>query len=630
VLFADFRGIDFMESVVRKTGNDSIPILILIALTGILAYCNTFHVPFQFDDGAYIVNNPAIRSFRYLFSPTEIGSLTERSPTMMPTALRFAFKTRIIGYLSFAANYRLHGLDVAGYHVFNLLVHILNGMLVFLILKATLKTDRFEAAGGEGSAWTRGMIPVASSLLFVCHPIQTQAVTYLSQRFASLASFFCLLSLLLYIQARFATPGSKRSAQYIAALASAVAAMLTKEFSFTLPFLIALWEIAFGKGIVKDKVRFLAPFVATLTIIPALVFLQQADMKALDSTMRTITAADASNISRKSYLLAQFGVVVMYIRLLFLPVNQNVDHDVPAPQSLFEPQVFPSFLFLLALISVGVLLHVATARKTWKPELRLASFGILWFFISLSVESSVIPLGELVAEYRMYLPSVGMIIAVVSLASLASGRVLKDRVASPVVLYGFLMAIVIVLSVATYQRNKVWGSEIALWEDAARKSPGKSRPRQNLGTYYFLQGRLEDARRELLIALAMDPGNPEIHNNLGLVYKNNGEYEHAVREFTTVIRINPDDPMARYNLGNLFLAKGDFPEAIRQYLVALERVPDYDEVHNNLGVAFDRNGQLMEAIREFREAVRLNPENGNARKNLIGAMEKAGASRRDR
>jgi len=617
-----------MKPVHRSPGNT--PILILIALAGFLAYSNTFRVPFQFDDDAYVVNNPAIRSFGYVFAPTAVDALTERSPTSLPPALRYAFMTRTVGYVSLAANFRLHGLNVVGYHVFNLLIHILNGMLVFLVVRATLKTERFASPAGEDPAWPREMIPVVSSLLFVCHPIQTQAVTYISQRFASLASFFYLLSLLSYILARLESTGRMRPAAYAASLLAAVAAMLTKEFAFTLPFVIALYEMCFCEGAVGGKVRRLAPFALTLLVIPGLVFLRQADVKALDSTMRTITAADETHISRTDYLLAQGGVVMLYLRLLFLPVGQNVDHDVPVPLSLFEMPVFLSFLFLLALLSTGIFLYVTAGRKRGYPELRLISFGILWFFITISVESSVIPLGELAAEYRMYLPSVGAILSVVALASHASRRFRDVRVFRPAALYGFFAAVVLLLSAATYHRNTVWGSEISLWEDAARKSPRKIRPHQNLGTYYLLEGRLEDARRELSIALTLDPGNTELHNNLGLVYKKRGEYDHAVREFTTVLELNPGDPMAHYNLGNLFLAQGNLPEAIREYRIALERVPDYDEAHHNLGIAYEKNGQPAEAIREFREAVRLNPENRNARSNLARALEKANASRRGR
>jgi tetratricopeptide (TPR) repeat protein len=406
--------------------------------------------------------------------------------------------------------------------------------------------------------------------------------------------------------------------------------MVTKEFSFTLPFLIALYEVTFREGGVRERIRLLVPFAFTLLIIPSLVFLQQADTSALDSTMRAITAADVSKISRTDYLLTQFRVVPLYVRLLFLPVGQNVDHDIPVSRSFLEAPVLVSFLFLFALFSAGIWFRSVSAGRKEYPELRLASFGILWFFIVLSVESSVIPLGELVAEYRMYLPSAGLIVAVVSLGAYTARRFLKNGGSGAVAWCGLWAAIALIFSVATFHRNRVWGSEIALWEDAARKSPMKVRPHQNLGTYYFMRGRSEDARRELSIALALSPNDPEIHNNLGLVYKNMGQYDNAIREFHTALALDPEDGMAHYNIGNLYLMQGEIPEAIREYQAAVARVPDYDGVHNNLGIAYDKNGQFREAFREFEEAVRLNPENENARTNLRKIVDKLRDSERSR
>jgi len=185
-------------------------ILVVIALVGALAYSNTFTTPFQFDDDVYIVNNPTIKTFHYFISPSEVTRLGQQSPTSFPVALRSAFMTRIVGHLSLAINYHLHGLSVVGYHVFNLMIHILNGILVYLIVMATLETEYFSSPSRKETLNLHLIIPGACSLLFVSHPIQTQAVTYISQRFTSLAGFFFLLSLLLYIRFRTSSPGRRR------------------------------------------------------------------------------------------------------------------------------------------------------------------------------------------------------------------------------------------------------------------------------------------------------------------------------------------------------------------------------------------------------------------------------------
>jgi tetratricopeptide (TPR) repeat protein len=403
--------------------------------------------------------------------------------------------------------------------------------------------------------------------------------------------------------------------------------MLTKELTFTLPFVIALYEVFFFKASARDRFKALAPFIITLAIIPILVFSKQGTVNALDSTMRTITAADVTNIPRTDYLFTQLRVIMLYLRLLFFPTNQNVDHDVRVYHSPFALPVLASFIALLALFSLGVYLYRAAGGKKEYPELKLASFGIIWFFLTLSIESSIIPLGELVAEYRLYLPSVGMILAVVSLLFYAARKYSRVRVFSPTFLTVLISVAVVMLATATFLRNTVWSSETALWEDAARKSPARVRPHQNLGTYYGMQGRLEDAKRELILALELEPMNFELHNNLGMVYKKLGAFDDAREEYTTVLKLSPGDVMAHYNLGNLYLAQERLPEAIREYQITVDLIPDYDEAHNNLGIAYQKSGQFEAAIREFNRALQLNPQNEHVRRNLIETERQAEARR---
>jgi Flp pilus assembly protein TadD len=627
--------------MVKKLFDKQYLTLILIALLGILTYSNTFTVPFQFDDDAYVVNNPLIRTFHYFAAPFDVAELDRLSPDSFPVSLRYAFLTRILGYLSFAVNYRLHGLDVVGFHIFNLVLHLANASLLFLILRATL--NRGSLPSGEtrpGASFTRA-ISVIVPLIFVVHPIQTHAVTYITSRFVLLASFFFLLSLFLYIKAVLSTSPRARYPFYASALLSAVAAMLTKEFTFTLPFIIAFYDMTFITATLRERIKRLAPLSLTLLLIPTLIFLQQKSFNVLDSTMRTITAADVSKITRGDYLLTQFRVMTTYLRLLFFPVNQNLDYDFPVYHSLFAAPVFFSLLLLLALLGLAIYLFYRSAFSVQRSafnnqspvtrhpspvtEYRLIAFGIVWFFITLSIESSIIPLGELIAEYRLYLPSIGIITAFTALVHLAIRKFSTSAQLKGRLFAGLFSAAIMVLAVTAHARNGVWKDEISLWEDAALKSPARLRPHQNLGTYYSMKGRLEDARSELLIAIKLDPGNFELHNNLGIVYRKMGDFNNAVHEYTVALQLMPDDPMARYNLGNVFLAQGNYPEAIKRYGECLRIIPDYDELHNNLGIAFEKTGRFKEAIMEFEQALRLNPRNLNAKNNLVSLMRYTGA-----
>jgi Flp pilus assembly protein TadD len=295
--------------------------------------------------------------------------------------------------------------------------------------------------------------------------------------------------------------------------------------------------------------------------------------------------------------------------------------------SLFQLPVFASFTVLLALISLAVYLCFVSNKAGKYPALKVLSFGILWFFITLSVESSIIPLGELIAEYRVYLPSIGMIVAFVSLAVFVAERFPGFKKTNKTVISVLCALALIILPITTYVRNSVWKDEITLWENAVKNSPALVRPHQNLGTYYSMRGRLEDARNELVTALKLDPNNFELHNNLGIVFKKLGDYDRAIREFQTVMAIMPSDAMVHYNLGNVYLEQGRLQEAIQEYKTSLKVVPDYDDAHNNLGIAYERSGQLSEAIREFTAAIALNPRNVNAKNNLANCTRKIGTAR---
>ncbi|MBU5637903.1 tetratricopeptide repeat protein [Geomonas sp. Red69] len=579
-------------------------IFVSFTIIALAAYANTFHVPFQFDDDAYVVNNPIIRDFRSFLSPHQITAGTSLSPEGIPPALRFAFMTRMLGYLSLAVNYHLHGLEVFGYHAVNLTLHILNAFLVYLVLSRALGGRR-EQDAPRGAAFSQ--VALFASLIFLCHPIQTHAVTYVTSRFVLLAAFFSLCSLYSYTTSRHAVTGKKSTVLLVVSVVSAALAMLCKEFTFTLPFLILLFEYTFYPGSISTHIKKAAPLALTLPIIPALVFLQRGQLGAVDSTMRTITAADSSGISRMDYLLTQSRVIVRYLELLLFPVGQNVDHDFAIQHSISSPAVAVSLLLIAALLALA-----ATGLLRRKAAPPVIAFGLAWFFIGLSIESSIIPLGEISAEYRVYLPSIGIILIFAHGAKTIAERLSLGKVSS-----GLLAAAIILgLAVATGARNTVWQSEMSLWSDAAKKSPGKVRPHQNLALYYARAGNLEGARQELQKAISINPNDFELHNNLGVVLKQQGKNDEAIREYQTVLTLQPGDVMARFNLGNVYLVQKRYDKALELYRSCLQSIPEYDELHNNLGIVYGKLGQREQSIKAFEEALRLNPSNINAKRNL--------------
>lgn len=369
--------------------------LLAIIILGTIVYSNTFDASWHFDDHTAIVENYGIRNLK-----------------ATATAVR---ASRWIGFTTFALNYHFGKLEVFGYHLVNTCIHLISAILVYFLVLLTLKTPYLKDS--SISRYTASL-SLASALIFVAHPIQTQAVTYIAQRFTSLAALFYLLSLVLFIKARLQNlRGAKFYSPshlgfYLGSLLAAFLAMKTKEITITLPAIILLYEFFFFSPSLMSltkKLVYLIPFLLTFFIIPlsrygvGLLGISGGTFIGIAEVGDVIGDAtqETRALSRTDYLLTQFNVISTYIRLLFFPVNQNLDYDYPISRTLFEFPTFLSFLFLASVVAFGGWMF----KKS-----RLISFGIFWFFITLSVESSIIPIRDVIFEHRVYLPSVGFVI----------------------------------------------------------------------------------------------------------------------------------------------------------------------------------------------------------------------------
>jgi tetratricopeptide (TPR) repeat protein len=407
--------------------------------------------------------------------------------------------------------------------------------------------------------------------------------------------------------------------------------------------------------------RRLAVLVPSLLATGAVLFVAFGSGKPvgtwLSDVTEKLTASD--NTTRGEYLINQFRVVVTYIRLLFFPANQNLDYDYPTYESLFEPAVLCSFLVLAALGGFAIYLYRRSGPRATSPlpaprPARLIAFGIFWFFITLLVESSIIPIADHIFEHRLYLPAVGPFLAVTVLAFQGGSRL------SPRLVAGAMTVAVLVLAVATWERNRVWGSAISLWSDVVEKSPGKVRGHFNLGVAYKEADRLDEAIGELEAALAatkaydydpaylsklndylgvvynrkgmvdqayerlrtavsLDGGNANAHSNLALVLGKKGLVDQSIEQSQLALRLKPGLAEPYKNLGTACLVKGRLAEAASQLEKAIALDPKLADAYNNLGIVYLRMGKGGKAVEEFQTALRLKPERADFRENLAEA-----------
>jgi len=619
-------------------GKVSIHLAVILCI-GLLAYANSFSVPFTLDDNSSIVDNPVIRNLSAFLS----GAGYTYNPR------------RFVGYLTIALNHHFGGLEVAGYHAVNLAIHLANAQLVYLIARVTLATPflRGEDPAPDSAPPLHALVPLFASLLFVVHPIQTQAVTYVIQRLASLATLFYLAALFCYIKARlamaFRTAATARAGRegeagapfspalagwFTLSLACTIIAMRTKEITATLPLAVLLYEFSFFGADKKKRLLLLAPLLLTLLIVPIGLLTSGEPVGELLSDVSALTR-ETVEISRAEYLLTQFSVIATYLRLLLLPVNQNLDYDYPVYHSLFTPRVLFSFVLLALFASLAVWLYRKSGSGGRQTRLyRLGGFGIAWFFLALSVESSVIPIRDVIFEHRLYLPSFGFFLF------FAAGAA---HVARAVPVRGVVAAasvIVLSLAAATFARNNVWGDELRLWQDVLAKSPGKSRPYNNVGLLYknrgeidqaipyfekavaigqdflsydnlgvacYQKGRAKEAMELLERARALNPGYAPIYTNIGKICLEADDLQNAIRNLEEACRLAPDAPAANLNLGAAYTRRGDYDKAIFHLKRVLQHDPQALEARYNLGAAYYLAGSLPAAVQELETVLRLSP-----------------------
>ncbi|MBI5232883.1 MAG: tetratricopeptide repeat protein [Deltaproteobacteria bacterium] len=524
-----------------------------LVLIGILIYSNTLGGPFVLDDLLNIRDNPSIKDLKNFLDTSG---------------------TRYVAYLSFALNYSLGGLNPFTYHTANLLIHITNSLLVYLLVLALFETEPAQISNLSQQR-TAIMAGITASI-FLVHPLNTQAVSYITQRFTSLATFFYLLSLVLYLKARL--KGSRLF--YMLSVASALMAFKTKEISFTLPVIIMLLDIVFVRGEtrVKKRALMIAPYILASLIIPFELILPELGIYSLgDKTaefLRQSQITDLGTISAYEYLLTQLTVIPLYIKLFFAPTGLHFDYHYPVIEGI-GARLIAYCVLLVLMLGTGIWLLFYSLRKK-EFLLTLASAGILWFFITASIESSIIPLKDVISEHRTYLPNVGLSLSTVMLIFHLASRI-QNRDIYPAVYVVFIFALS-ALSFASYQRNTVWSDDLRLYLDEVEKNTHEAPPYNYLGIAYLDRGLLNEASAAFKDAVRIDPGLASARKNLGLVLSALGETDAAIEEFKKLSELKPG----------------------------------YAGAHYNLGLMYDRKGWFEEAKKEFKETLRLNPKNKEA------------------
>jgi tetratricopeptide (TPR) repeat protein len=551
--------------------------LLSLVTLGILIYSNTLGVPFCFDDAHNIEQNPHIRLTKLTFE--ELTRAAFKSPR----------SNRPIANLSFALNYYFHEYDVIGYHVVNIIIHIITAILLYFFLKTTLSLPVHSRKYKHHSS-----IAFFATLIWLVHPIQTQSVTYIVQRMNSMAAMFYVLSILLYTKGRLAKDNEKSWPWFAGCTLAGILSVSSKETAASLPFFIILYEWYFFQDHSKAWLRrHLASFAGILILFGLLAFVYMGT-NPLEGILSTYAHRDFTLTER---VLTQFRVIIYYISLLVYPHpgQLNLLHDFRVSHSLIDP--------ISTLVSAGAIVgSIGLAFYLAKKE-PLISFSILWFFGNLMIESSVIGL-EIIFEHRTYLPSMFFFVII---TILACRYVKRDFLKAAV-----LGMAVLLLCLWTYERNRTWNDPVTFWSDVVRKSPHNARAYNSLGKCYIDKRAYSMALTNVKQAIRLNPRSIEAHNNLGNIYFHQGLYDLAIEMYRKALDMNPGHHITYNNIGAACSKKGDVKKAIDMYTQAITIKSDFALAYSNLGILYLDHGRADKAIPFLRRAIELDPNFADA------------------
>ena len=550
--------------------------LLAIAVLIGIGYTNSLHGEFHLDD--------------LTFKDDSTLHLTDLS---LESIGRAAWHRRPVASLTFALNYYWGGHREAGYHAMNIAIHMAVAFALYWLLFLTFRTPRARPlfAGLEAPA------ALGATVLWAMHPVQTQAVTYIVQRMTSLAALFYVLALVAYLKGRF-SHGRQRGLWWTGALGTGALTLGSKEMAATLPLAVLLAEVCLVGGLDRPTLRVATRWIAILSVPIFVIGVFAAQHEAGGSFWAQLTAHRSTTqwFTATEHLLTEGRVVVYYLTLLLLPHPSRLmfDYAFPISHGWLDPPT--------TLLSWIVILGIMAWAFFRIPRSPLLAFGVLWFFLNLAIESSVIPL-DLVFEHRLYLPSMGLALV----AALAGARLWRRTTPVryvPILLGGLL---VLIWTGWTIERNRVWATEFALWSDTAAKAPGNPRALTLLGVAYTDRHEPDRAYEAFQAAIRANPDFHDAHANLGSALIGRGDLAGALEVFTRARALDSKNAEDAYHLGLIYYKLGRLEEAQREYEASLQLDPEDAETHNNLGAVYQAAGRWEAARAEYETALRLDP-----------------------
>jgi len=574
----------------------SINLIFILVISILFVYFNTLFNNFVWDDFEHIVDNYRIKDIRYIFSIFKQNIIVG------------GYKTsnyyRPLQHISYMVDYKIWGLNPFGFHLGNLLLHILNGTLLYLVI-FYLTNDN--------------IVSLLGSVIYSLHPVHTSVVSYISGRADILVSIFFLLCFYFYIKSE---TGLKNLVFYLLSILSFVICLLSKESALTLPFILLAYELIIG---VRRRFMRIIPFFLFFGIY-ILFRINIVSHKA------EILLNDPHIFSR---LISSLKTLFEYFYILYLPLRLHMERSL-GPHKYLGYEIF-LFLIMLAAF-VAFIRH----SRYFKQVL----FGFFWFFTNIIPVINIFPLHAQLAENWLYIPSIGLILTIPLIA--------KEFFDENRVFLGIIIVISVILGILTIRQNVIWKDNLTLYNYILKVEPNAYKIHNNLGTVYYEKGDIDKALHEFKGAIEINHSFTDPYLNLAVVYKDLGNLSEAELCLKKAEGLDPDNPTLYLNRARIYIAKGDKEKAKEnlrralgiytdyynayeemkalikeepEFKVALELVkgkPNSAEGHFRLGSVYLKNSLFYDAIEELSRAVFIKNDFSTAHNNLGCAYASVG------
>jgi len=547
-------------------------VLAILSLFAIVIYGNSLHNPFIWDDQYLITENHFIKSSKYIldmFKHQLYYSTAGSSNFYRPLQNLFLY-----------FDYSLWKENPVGYHLTNILFHILSAFLIYLLIKCI---------------FNRKAIAFLVSFLFLVHPVNSTVVNYISSRADSQSAMFTLLALFLFIKY---TARSGSAAYLWISLFSFIAALLSKELAIILPFLL-LFAMPLVSGPKISVLKKTIPFFIILGVYIAL----RATVLSFSNTLHVTSP---SLYIRLSTTCESF---VRLIGTLFAPLQIHIEKRLPLSKGLLDPATFASLVVWIALA-----VFMIRIRKHCK----MCFWGLVWFFVTLIPMANIVPINTTLADHWLYIPCAGFFLSVIAAINYLIEKLAAKRLdfykKLGLILY---TGVIILFSILTIKQNTIWSSPLKFYTLATKYNPASYRGHNEIGVIYLNDYQDYDkAIMEFEKAIAINPSFDQAYDNLGVAYDHKGNLDEAIVQHKKAIELNPYNAKSFNNLGNAYNKLNRFDEAIANYQNALKLNPDYKAVYNNLGVIYYKKGMYKEAREYWEHALKIDPNFKMVQENL--------------